>query len=250
MIKNVLCLTTVFVIHRLNIINTMYKPIHQCKVRQCSQCPENSVYICLQSRCKLDLCIKCKNNHVTDLSTKHHKVVTYQELFSTDLKTCKQFDRYCSTFDIPLINNCAENEEHGTPDIREACKTKRQQHTECISMLRSDTLFYTHVLLSEIKTGYGACQKQFSILNSILSIRARKLKCFIDTVSCFYNSLIAKKCNKRNEKIYKYLASIQTYEQTYEQSSVRPVQFLSFLRVKIFKRTSHSPHFVNTNMSP
>lgn len=243
MIKNVLCLTTAFVIHRLNIVNTMYKPSPQCKVRQCSQCPENSVYICLQSRCKLDLCIQCKNKHVTDLSTKHHKVVIYQELFSTDPKTYKHFDRYCGTFDIPLINNCADNEEQGILDIREAYKKKRHQHTEFISMLRSDALFYTLILLSEIKTGYGACHKQFSILNSILSIRATRLNCFIDTVSCFYNNLIAKKCNKRNEKIYRYLANIQRYEHTYEQSSVRPVQFLLFLRVKLSKRTSHSPYF-------
>lgn len=95
---------------------------------------------------------------------------------------------------------------------------------------------YRNILFLKINTDYEASQQKKSILNLALMDRAEKLKSFIDKVSCCYNNLIVKKCYKRIVGIKMYIATIQCYEQTYEQSALTLVQFLLFFHNKFFDK--------------
>uniref|UniRef100_K1QTK5 B box-type domain-containing protein n=1 Tax=Magallana gigas TaxID=29159 RepID=K1QTK5_MAGGI len=48
-----------------------------CKVYQCSKCPGDTEYYCVS--CPCDLCPQCKENHVKDLQTIDHDVVSHRE---------------------------------------------------------------------------------------------------------------------------------------------------------------------------
>lgn len=225
----------------------MNKSTPQCRVRQCSKCPENSIFFCLQMFCCLDLCLQCKERHNTDLLTKDHQVVIYREISvffkRTNYTNGKLLQNYCNICELPVINLCTNDETHGIIDIKEVYKAKRRQHRTLSSMLKSDVLFNRNILFLEIKTDYEVSQQTNSILNSNLMSRAVRLKCFIDKMSFCYNNLIVKKYYKRNVKINRYIVNIQWYEETFEQLAARPVQFLSFSHNRRFSKILDKPQF-------
>lgn len=46
-------------------------------IHQCSLCPGDKSFFC--ESCRIDLCPLCKENHVQDLKTKDHNVMTYRD---------------------------------------------------------------------------------------------------------------------------------------------------------------------------
>ncbi|XP_048747642.2 E3 ubiquitin-protein ligase TRIM71-like [Ostrea edulis] len=89
----------------------------QYKVRQCSQCQEDTEFYC--NTCKHDLCLQCKEEHVAEKSTKYHSVVFYvtrhtQRNFTTQCKVrqCSQCqgdtEFYCNTCKRDLCLQCKE----------------------------------------------------------------------------------------------------------------------------------------------
>lgn len=46
-------------------------------IHQCSLCRGDKSYFC--ESCRIDLCPLCKENHVQDLKTKDHNVMTYRD---------------------------------------------------------------------------------------------------------------------------------------------------------------------------
>lgn len=203
-------------------------------------------FFCLQVCCLVDLCFQCKERHYNDLLTKDHQIVSFRAIsayFRNEYKCRKHPHRYCNICELPVMKNCTADETHAIIDITEVYKTRRRQHRNFISILKSDVLFNRNILFVKTKTDYEASQQKISILNLALMARAARLKSFIDKVSCCYNNLIVKKCYKRNVHINRYIASIQWYEQTYEQSAITPVQFLLFFQKKLFDKLLDKPHF-------
>lgn len=162
--------------------------------------------------------------------------MNYREIsayFRNEYARRKHPHRYCNICELPVMKNCTTDETHDIIDITEVYKTQRRQHRNFISILKSDVLFNRNILFVKTKTDYEASQQKISILNLALMARAERLKSFLVKVSCCYNNLIVKKCYKRNVHINRYIASIQWYEQTYEQSAITPVQFLLFFQKKL-----------------
>jgi hypothetical protein len=93
----------------------------QPKARHCSQCQDKIEFH--SSSCKRDLCVPCKEKHVTDDSTKNHNVVFYRTRptgrslpFTTQCKVrqcleCQgdtEFYNYCNTCIRNLCVQCKE----------------------------------------------------------------------------------------------------------------------------------------------
>ncbi|XP_062611194.1 uncharacterized protein LOC134273041 [Saccostrea cucullata] len=90
---------------------------NQCKVRQCSQCQGDTEFYCYM--CQLDLCLQCKERHVTKSETKYHKIVFYitrhrSKNLTVQCKVWQCFqcqgdtEFYCNTCKHDLCLQCKE----------------------------------------------------------------------------------------------------------------------------------------------
>lgn len=126
------------------------------KVQQCSKCPGDKEYYC--ESCSSSMCPECKENHVNDLKTIEHNVMTFHEKFNYISKdeTCLRhpniiYRRYCERCQVPACNDCQNHRKHKRINVRTAYKTQRQQHETTIHTVRSEALFYRQVLMTGIK---------------------------------------------------------------------------------------------------
>lgn len=134
------------------------------------------------------MCPRCKENHGYDLKTKDHNVVLY-----------------CNRNPIEYYTE--------------------QDQKDIVHTIRSDTLFYTQVLLRKTKADVKTCNKEFSLFQSDISKRARRLKDRLDNV--LRDVDFKHRCLNQKRKIYSLIFKIQRYEQTkYEYSANKPIQFL------------------------
>lgn len=157
------------------------------KIHQCSKCRGYTEYYC--ESCSCNMCPQCKENHVKDLKTIEHNVMTFHEKYNFISKeeTCVRhpniiYRRYCKQCEIPACNDCQNHRKHKRINVRTAYESKRQQHEETIHTIRSDALFYRPVLLTRIKADEKTCHFEFSIHQSKMLTKAQKLKDMIDNV--------------------------------------------------------------------
>lgn len=172
------------------------------KIHQCSKCRGYTEYYC--ESCSCNMCPQCKENHVKDLKTIEHNVMTYRDKvnhiptqerclrhekynFISKEETCVRhpniiYRRYCKQCEIPACNDCQNHRKHKRINVRTAYESKRQQHEETIHTIRSDALFYRPVLLTRIKADEKTCHFEFSIHQSKMLTKAQKLKDMIDNV--------------------------------------------------------------------
>lgn len=179
------------------------------KIRRCSKCPGDAVYICVS--CKCSMCPQCTEKHATDDLTIDHTVVIYGEKFNQEQEIY-----------VRDPNN-----------TRKEYERKRQQHIGTILVSINEALFNRDICLTEIKTDIKTCQLKFSRFQSGLSSFGQKLKNRIG------NSLrkfdFRHGCLRQKIKMSRRIASIQNYIQVYEQSAYMPVQFL------VLKKITHHP---------
>lgn len=199
------------------------------KVHQCSKCPGDTENICVS--CSCHLCSQCTEIHVSDLKTTNHNVIFYRENcnFILKQKLCiehsdKVYKKYCEVCECPVCYRCREHSKHTQQNIRKAYLTKRQQQRETIHTIRSETLFYRHILLTEVKADFKTCHTKFSLYQQGMLTKAHRLKNRIDRVLCHFD--FKHRCIKQRNTLNRHLASIKRYEQEYEQSAALPVQFL------------------------
>ncbi|XP_048754436.2 uncharacterized protein LOC125665697 [Ostrea edulis] len=207
-------------------------------IRLCVQCQGNTEFYC--RTCKHDLCLQCKEKHVIDLHTKHHDVVIYCEKFENAFlqETCvrhpsQKYSMFCEQCNYSVCNSCTNHTTHALVDLRTTYQTKRQQHREIIDNIRSETLYNYRVLLAGIKTDIKTCPSQICHRQSQMSTKAQRLKDLIDTMVC--DSKIRKTLLQHRGSMNRYVVNIQNYENIYEQSANRAVQFL------LFVKTNHGP---------
>lgn len=204
-------------------------PSTQYRVYQCFNCPGDKEYVCVS--CKSGQCDKCQSEHVYNLKTIDHNVVSYREIYnnSQEKEICVKhpnvvYKNFCELCEVPICNKCTGHETHRKLDIKTAFESKRQNYKGTIHTIRSSTLFNTLVLLTEIKTDVNTCQKQFSIYQSELLTRTRYLKYLIDFFLCDFD--FQHRCVKQKLEMNRYINSLQLNEHMYEQSGMRPKQFL------------------------
>lgn len=209
---------------------------------QCSMCPGDTEYFCVLCIC--DLCQQCGLKHVKDLNITGHHLITYSETFAYfstkgihihanhPTNVPKQLYLYR---DLPNFNEYIHHRNQVEPHI-----TNIQQHVEIIHTFRVEARVFRPVLLKDIKADVKACQKEFSLYQSDILKKARRLKNLID----FGLGKVDFKERYLNhlKEIHEKMSSIQKYEFIYELSAIRPVQFLLFkkeIRQKEMHLTLH-----------
>nr|XP_034307934.1 uncharacterized protein LOC117683150 [Crassostrea gigas] len=226
------------------------------KVHQCSKCTGDTEYYC--ESCPCDLCQKCKENHVKNLQTIDHYVVSHHEKFNNipTQEICVRhsshvYIKYCEPCQVPVCDSCFGHKSHRFPvslfrqskhkilSLRGAYKTKRQQHKGTIHSIRSEALFYRPVHLPRITDDIKTCRTEFSRYQSEMLTKAQRLKKLIDyvvydllnNVLCDFN--FKHRCLKQKMETNRYIVSLQRYVHMYEQSTFSALQFLSSIKTAL-----------------
>nr|XP_034309228.1 uncharacterized protein LOC105339862 isoform X2 [Crassostrea gigas] len=226
----------------MNTVGTAYK------VLQCSYCPGNTEYYC--KSCPCDLCLRCKEKHVKDLKTAEHDVETFSEkinLIRTQ-EICvrhpnKVYEKYCEICQIPVCVSCSEDKSHRFGNAQGLHRLldlniKRQQHMETIHTIRSEALFNRPILLARINADFKICHTKVMLFQSQMIRKSENLKKLLDIVqhnflfNVFCDFDIKSKRLKQAKEMNKLLARLQKYVQRYEQSAIRPLSFISFIKRK------------------
>ena len=221
-------------------------------MKQCALCQGYTEYYC--HSCQKDLCQHCKAVHVIDLETKHHEVTFYREKsnYIPIQEKCvihpyMIYDKYCEFCEVPVCGACSDHRpqgrgQHKPIGIRTAYQTKRQQNKGKVHIIRSETLYYGHILLrklrSDVNTDIQNYKCEISRVQSEMLMGSQRLKELMDSVidacnvpvildaSSKYKSFIQK--IKVNQS--RFIDMIQKYEGRYDQSSYKPVKFLRFIK--------------------
>ncbi|XP_065937191.1 uncharacterized protein [Magallana gigas] len=229
-------------------------------VNQCSKCPGDTAYYCVS--CPCDLCPQCKENHVKDLQTIDHDVVSHRDQINyiPTQEICVRhpshvYTKYCEPCQVPVCDFWFGHKSHKLPvrsflfgkkphkiqDLQKAYKTKRQQHRGTIHTIRSEALFYRPVLLTGIKADVKTCHTEFSPLQSEMLTKAQNLKELIDyvvydllnNVLCYFD--FKHRCKKQKIKMIRHIVRLRRYEHRYVQPAFTfsALQFLSFTKTAL-----------------
>ncbi|XP_065930892.1 uncharacterized protein [Magallana gigas] len=215
------------------------------RAHKCSKCPGDTEYYCVS--CPCDLCPQCKENHVKDLQTIDHDVVSHRDKFNYIPKEefCVRHPNmllgmYCEPCELPVCFHCTQHKEHRTLDVRTIYKTKRQQHRGTIHTI-SEALFYRPVLLPQIKTDLETCHTEFTRYQSEMLTRAQTLKNLINKVKkdfmkkVFCDFDFKHRCLKQMIEMSRHIVRLRRYEHRYVQPAFTfsALQFLSFTKTAL-----------------
>ncbi|XP_052682084.1 tripartite motif-containing protein 2-like [Crassostrea angulata] len=216
-----------------------------CKVHQCSKCLGDTEYYCVS--CPCDLCPQCKENHVKDLQTIDHDVVSHLDKINyiPTQEICVRhpshvYRKYCEPCQVPVCYHCTQLGNHRQLVITTSYDTKREQHRGTIHTIRSEALFYRPVLLPRIKTDFKTCHTEFSLYQSEMLTKAQALmhliyyiqNDFMCNVFCDFD--FKHRCLKQKKEMIVHIVSLQRYVHIYEQRKViRPLQFLSSIKTAL-----------------
>lgn len=219
--------------------------ISQYRVRQCSKCSGDLEFVCII--CEFHLCQRCKENHLTDLSTKNHVFKLYCEKNNYHLQErCKKHPRmvvekYCQTCRIPFCLFCREHRKHSQIDIRTAYEQERKQNGGTINMIKNEIIFEKQVMLKGIKTDIETCHANIPDYQSLMYKKAQKLKRILD--NGIKSSLFVHRCLKQKFKLNAHLVWIKWVETKYEKSSYIPIHFLKNIKKINLPRTQGGSYF-------
>ncbi|XP_065937553.1 uncharacterized protein [Magallana gigas] len=228
------------------------------RVHLCSKCPGDTAYYCVS--CPCDLCPQCKENHVKDLQTIDHDVVSHRDKINyiPTQEICVRhpshvYTKYCEPCQVPVCDSCFEDQlhrfrsflygqgQHEILDIQTAYKTKRQQHRGTIHTIRSEALFYRPVLLTGIKADVKTCHTELSRLQSEMLTKAQNLNDLIDYVVydllnyvlCYFD--FKHRCEKQKIEMIRHIVRLRRYEHRYVQPAFTfsALQFLSFTKTAL-----------------
>ncbi|XP_065929645.1 uncharacterized protein [Magallana gigas] len=216
-----------------------------CKVHQCSKCPGDTEYYCVS--CPCDLCPQCKENHVKDLQTIDHDVVSHRDKINyiPRQEICVRhpshaYRKYCEPCQVPVCYHCRKHRNHQQLVITTSYNTKLQQHRGTIHTIRSEALFYRPVLLPRIKPDFKTCRTEFSLFQSEMLTKAQTLKHRIDYIqkdfmcNVFCDFDFKHRCLKQKKEMIIHIVCLQRYVYIYEQRRViRPLQFLSSIKTAL-----------------
>lgn len=224
-----------------SILHIMDSESTEYSVLQCSNCPEDTKYFC--KSCPCNLCPQCKDIHVHALKTIDHDVVIYLEKLNyiSEKESCARHARnvykiFCNFCQVPVCNSCSKEKSHGfssflfgkgqhvTLSIQEAYRAIKQQHHGKFHTIRSEALSYRNIILKDIKSDFKACHTKLSVFQIEMVEKAERIKRRLDNLLSDLD--VTHRCLKQKKKIIGHLASLQIYEDRYEQSALSPLQFL------------------------
>lgn len=216
----------------------------QCRILQCSKCQGDREFFC--KGCPCDLCSKCKENHFKDLKSIDHNIVIYREKYeiTRQKESCVNhpssvLKMFCEPCELPVCYNCTDHRRHRRLHLITASNKKQQKHRRIIETIRIETYFYRPVLLMEIKDDINICHNKLSVYHLAIQTKADKLKCLIDKM--LQNFDLKHSCFKQKIRMNRYRINTELYERKYEESSVKPIQFLIMTKKTYFQKIKKSP---------
>ncbi|XP_065931750.1 uncharacterized protein [Magallana gigas] len=231
------------------------------RIHKCSKCPGDTEYHCVS--CPCDLCPQCKENHVKDLQTINHDVVSHRDIINyiPTQEICVRhpshvYIKYCEPCQVPACKKCRKHRKHKKIDVKTAHKTKRQQYRGTVHTIRNEALFYRPVLLPRIKADFKTCHTEFSLYLSEMLTKAPTLKNLINKVrkdlkyNVFCDFNFKHRCLKQMIEMNRHIVSLQEYELRYVQPefTFSALQFLSFTKTALpqIHLTLHTSHLSMT----
>lgn len=106
---------------------------------------------------------------------------------------------------------------HKQVNLRAEYDTKRQQHRGDIHIIRNNAFFCRPDLFSDIKADINNCQKEFSLYQLEVLIKAQRLIKYVK--KAIHHVDFKHSCLKQKEQMKRHIRSIQTYEHANEQPS-------------------------------
>lgn len=227
---------------------------YQIRVRLCSKCSGNTEFFCVSCRC--DLCSLCKKNHVSDLETIDHNVVMFREksdVLKKDMcvRHSKRICRnYCAICQEPICDFWfghkfhrfpyifVRQKQHKTLDIQTVYRTKRNQYSKTLHIVRSETLFVRQILLAGVKSDIKLCTEKFANITLDVLQKANLMEKRLNRMSWDSARLELKMMINRQ------LSRIQNFEKKCDHLAGRPVQTLLFIKRSIFPKIHDSPRVV------
>ena len=184
----------------------------QVSVKNCSLCPGDTEYYCYG--CQQDLCIQCKELHVFDLSTKHHKVTSYTEKIRYPPKQVKS------------------SHSQDSKQMIGAQSQERQRYSGRIYHLRMEAIYNKCVLLEGLRHDRKTGHKAVTIrCQSKTEMRGQGLKDLIDDVLA---GDLEDRCIIQKTRMTSHMTKVLRYYHRYEQLSKTmetfPVKFLRIMK--------------------
>lgn len=215
------------------------------RVHQCSKCRGDTEYYCVSCAC--NMCLHCKVNHLNDLETIDHDIVTKREKINSILTKqicerlpCENYCEYCEPCALPLCKYCTEHKTHRCLDIQRAYQINRQEQQEIIHTIRREALFQRTVLLTGIKVDVKTCLTEFDLFRSEMLTKAQRLKNQIN--KHLHHISVKHRCLKQKIIMNRHIVLLQRYEHKYEQSSIFPIQFLLSIKTTQFHKIHLTIH--------
>lgn len=203
----------------------------QCRVNQCYKCSGDTEYYC--ESCSYDLCLSCKENHLYDLNTVDHQILTYLELRKVNcypiVETCVihhnvPYERYCELCKLPVRFDCTEHRKHKMQDVRIAYEATLQQVRKVVDIIRSETLINRCFRLNQMKDRIKEWHTSSSFAHLDMLTRASKLNNKIDRAMKQFDYKYS--CSRQIILMNKHLARLENNEYLYDWSATTPVQVL------------------------
>lgn len=136
----------------------------------------------------------------------------------------KVYAKYCDSCELPVCYHCRKHRNHKKLDARLAYKIKGQQHRTIIYTIKCEALLNRSKLLAEIKDDVNKCHTHFTMYQLDLPRRVKMLKSSLR--KRVRNVNFKHRCMRQKIEAKKHIASIQRYEDIYEDSAICPVLFL------------------------
>lgn len=205
----------------------------QCRVHQCYNCSNDTEYYC--ESCSYDLCPSCKENHVYDLNSVDHQILTYLRKVNCYpiVETCGRhldvpYERYCQLCKLPVCCHCTEHRKHKLQDVRTAYEATLHQVRKIVDIIRSETLINRCFRLKKMKDRIKEWHTNSPFAHLDMLTRASKLNNKIDRalIKVDYKH----SCSRQIVLMNKHLARLENYEHTYDWSATTPVQVLMSIK--------------------
>lgn len=216
----------------------------QCNLRLCSECSWNTEFFCIS--CECDLCNQCKRNHADNLKTTDHNVVQYRDKFkyTPKLESCLRhpnifYERYCDSCQVPICNACSKHKSqafpftlhaqftHAVVGMKEAYRKRKEENKDYFQIIQNGALL-CKAAQTAMNAEFKTCQNYEVFFQSHKLIKAKRLKSHIDKVLCDFD--FKHRCLNQQREILKNILSLQRFQDLFEYSEFRPIQFLVDLK--------------------
>lgn len=192
------------------------------QIQQCYTCPGDTEYYC--ESCISNLCQNCKENHVKDLKSIDHNVLSYRNKYNNiaaEEIVVKipgiVYKKNCESCQVSVCDHSRKHMHHRQHDVRTPYETKLKQHLGTIQTIRREALFCRPLFLPRIKADIKTCHAEFSLYQSNMLAKTKTLKNVIDYIqNDFMHNILCDfdfkhRCSKQKIEMKRHIIRLQRY---------------------------------------